>query len=90
VAADDGEAFELTQAHWPAVERGARRLLVVPVGSLEQILPLLRERGVRAVSANGVLGDPAGASAAEGERLLGRLVEGLTAAMDRIGERRQA
>ena len=60
------------------------------VRPLEEILPLLRERGVRAVSANGVLGDPAGASAAEGERLLGRLVESLTAAMDRFGDRRRA
>ena len=60
------------------------------VRPLEEILPLLRERGVRAVSANGVLGDPAGASAAEGERLLGRLVEGLTAATDRFAERRRA
>jgi len=60
------------------------------VRPLEEILPLLRERGVRAVSANGVLGDPAGASAAEGERLLERLVEGLTAAMDRFAERRRA
>jgi creatinine amidohydrolase/Fe(II)-dependent formamide hydrolase-like protein len=39
---------------------------------------------VRAVSPNGVLGDPAGASAAEGERLLGHLADGLTAAMDRF------
>ena len=46
-----------------AAERGDVR----PLG---EILPLLRERGVRAVSANGVLGDPVGASAAEGERLL--------------------
>ena len=60
------------------------------VRPLEEILPLLRERGVRAVSANGVLGDPAGASAAEGERLLGGLVDGLTAAMDRFAERGRA
>jgi creatinine amidohydrolase len=38
-----------------------------PLGTL---LPLLRQHGVREVSANGVLGDPAGASAAEGLRLL--------------------
>jgi hypothetical protein len=31
-----------------------------------------------------VLGDPVGASAAEGERLLGHLADGLTAAMDRF------
>jgi len=70
-----------------ALDPGAVRLDAAERGDvrpLEQILPLLRERGVRAVSANGVLGDPAGASAAEGERLLGRLVAGLTAAMDRF------
>jgi creatinine amidohydrolase len=54
------------------------------VRPLERILPLLREAGVRAVSANGVLGDPAGASAAEGERLLGHLADGLATAMDRF------
>jgi creatinine amidohydrolase len=60
------------------------------VRPLEQILPLLRARGVRAVSANGVLGDPAGASAAEGERLLRHLVDALITAMDRFLERRPA
>ena len=46
---------------------------------LAELLPRLRAEGVRAVSPTGVLGDPAGASAAEGERqlsaLVGRLVE---------------
>jgi mycofactocin precursor peptide peptidase len=37
---------------------------------VEQLLPQLRRAGVRAVSPNGVLGDPEGASAAEGEVLL--------------------
>ena len=60
-----------------AAERG-------DVRPLELILPLLREGGVRAVSPNGVLGDPAGASAAEGQRLLAYLVDGLNAAMDRF------
>jgi creatinine amidohydrolase len=60
------------------------------VRPLEQILPLLRARGVRAVSANGVLGDPAGASAAEGGRLLRHLVDALTTAMDRFLERKPA
>jgi creatinine amidohydrolase len=45
---------------------------------------------VRAVSANGVLGDPAGASAAEGERLLAHLMDGLNATMDQFGDRRRA
>ena len=44
-----------------------------PVATL---LPTLVRRGVRAVSPNGVLGDPLGASAAEGARL----VEGLVTA----------
>jgi mycofactocin precursor peptide peptidase len=60
-----------------AAERGDVR----PLGEL---LPLLRERGVRAVSANGVLGDPAGASAAEGQHLLARLVDSLRAAIDQF------
>ncbi len=37
---------------------------------LAELLPRLRAGGVRAVSPNGVLGDPAGASAAEGRALL--------------------
>ena len=66
-----------------AAERGEVR----PLG---QILPLLRERGVRAVSANGVLGDPAGASAAEGEQMLAGLVNGLSSVMDQFLERSEA
>jgi len=48
---------------------------------LADLLPRLRAEGVRAVSANGVLGDPAGASAAHGRELLadaiGRCAEAL-------------
>jgi creatinine amidohydrolase len=59
----------------------ARRGNVQP---LDEIMPLIREYGVRAVSANGVLGDPAGATAAEGERLLERLADGLNQAINRL------
>lgn len=52
---------------------------LVPAGEL---LPVLRERGVKAVSASGVLGDAAGATAGEGEALLGRLVADLTRLVD--------
>jgi creatinine amidohydrolase len=45
---------------------------------LADSLPLLRSGGVRAVSANGVLGDPAGASAREGSELLDALVADLS------------
>jgi creatinine amidohydrolase len=48
------------------------------------ILPDLRERGVRAVSPNGVLGDPAGASAAEGRQLLSALVARLTQTLEEL------
>ncbi|WP_040779624.1 mycofactocin biosynthesis peptidyl-dipeptidase MftE [Nocardia pneumoniae] len=40
---------------------------------LAELLPVLRAAGVRAVSANGVLGDPAGATEAEGAALLDHL-----------------
>lgn len=39
-------------------------------GALEDLLPLLQTRGVRAVSPNGILGDPGGADPTEGARLL--------------------
>ncbi|GAB7003068.1 mycofactocin biosynthesis peptidyl-dipeptidase MftE [Nocardioides sp. AN3] len=50
-------------------------------GSLAELLPRLRAGGVAAVSANGVLGDPSGATAAEGNELLRHMV---SAAYDRI------
>ena len=49
---------------------------------LTELMPELRRSGVRAVSPNGVLGDPAGASAAEGAALLARLGADLLAAVD--------
>ena len=51
-----------------------------PIGDLR---PRLRAQGVRAVSPDGVLGDPAGASAAEGARLLADLSARLGAAAAR-------
>jgi mycofactocin system creatininase family protein len=42
---------------------------------LSELLPLMRQGGVAAVSPNGVLGDPSGASSAEGARLLGRMLD---------------
>ena len=68
-----------------ALAPGAVRLDAAEPGDarpISQIMPVLRERGVRAVSGNGVLGDPAGASAAEGERLLARLTQGLASVID--------
>jgi creatinine amidohydrolase len=54
------------------------RGVTAPIGEL---LARLRAEGVRAVSPTGVLGDPAGASAREGEALLAGLVDRLVAAV---------
>jgi len=51
------------------------------VRPLASILRQLRETGVRAVSPSGVLGDPTGASAAEGEALLQQLATDLARAV---------
>jgi len=51
---------------------------------LPQIMADLRTHGVRPVSPNGVLGNPTGASAAEGERLLALLVEDLIATLNHL------
>src|ERR1700689_4851494 len=51
---------------------------------LREILPQLRAHGGRAVSQNGILGDPAGASAAEGEHILAQLTADLTQTLDRL------
>jgi creatinine amidohydrolase len=48
-----------------------------PIGAL---LPRLRAEGVRGVSPTGVLGNPAGASAAEGAALLTGLADRLVSA----------
>jgi mycofactocin system creatininase family protein len=48
-----------------------------------ELMPRLVAEGVRAVSPSGVLGDPAGASAYEGEVFLARLTELALAAYDR-------
>jgi mycofactocin precursor peptide peptidase len=48
---------------------------------LRGLMPAMRAGGVRAVSRNGVLGDPVGATAAEGSRLLDRLTADLAAAV---------
>jgi creatinine amidohydrolase len=47
------------------------------VRTLDTLLPVLVERGVAAVSPNGVLGDPTGATADEGEALLAQLTDDL-------------
>ena len=62
----------------PALVRCERAQAGATAG-LRDLLPELRRTGVRGVSPNGVLGDPAGASAAEGEQLLQTGAEALDA-----------
>lgn len=50
---------------------------------IETLMPRLRRGGVAAVSTNGVLGDPSGATAKEGERLLDAMAEALWARVRR-------
>ena len=53
---------------------------------LGELLDRLRTEGVRAVSPNGVLGDPSGATADEGRRLLEESVARCTAMLDALLE----
>jgi creatinine amidohydrolase len=50
--------------------------------SIQRLMPRLVRHGVRAVSASGVLGDPAGASAAEGTELLNAALTDLDALLE--------
>lgn len=47
-------------------------------GTLEELLPLMVAGGVKAVSPNGVLGNPNGASGPEGESILRSMVDDVT------------
>jgi creatinine amidohydrolase len=61
----------------------AERAEVGATAPLATLMPELQRAGVAAVSANGVLGDPTGATAAEGLDVLNALVADLLAAVDR-------
>ena len=61
----------------------------VPRRRIAELAGRLRAEGVRAVSANGVLGDPTGAAAATAPAIFGDLVDDLAGAYDAwIGGRR--
>src|SRR5271163_3214468 len=67
-----------------AIDEGSVRTQLAEPGCtepLEAIMPRLRAEGVRPVSSNGVLGNPEGASAAEGRTLLDDMVRALTDAV---------
>jgi mycofactocin system creatininase family protein len=65
-----------------SLDRSRVRLDLAEAGATEpihELMPALRSGGVRSVSPNGVLGDPAGASAEHGRAALETLVRDLTA-----------
>jgi creatinine amidohydrolase len=51
-------------------------------GSLSDLMPALRRGGLRAVTDNGVLGDPSGATAEEGQALLMEALDDLEKTVD--------
>lgn len=86
--APDAHAGRVETSLLLAVDPGVVRLELAEAGNrapLAELAPRLRDGGVAAVSANGVLGDPAGASAAEGRAMFEALVADLVAAVDRLG-----
>jgi creatinine amidohydrolase len=85
VAGGDAHAGRTETALMLALDPGVVDLSAARPGAddpLDALLPRLRAEGVRAVSANGVLGDPTGATAREGRDLLTRLTDDLVAAVD--------
>jgi creatinine amidohydrolase len=66
----------------PALVR-SDRAAAGATAALAELLPALRAGGVAAVSPNGVLGDPAGSSAEEGEALLNAMAAALRVALAR-------
>ncbi len=83
--APDAHAGRVETSIMLALAPGDVRLGLAAAGDtrpLDDILPAMRSGGVRAVSDNGVLGDPAGASAAEGEALLALLAADLAETID--------
>ena len=64
-----------------ALDPSAVRLDLAETGVTDVDLARLRAEGVRAVSPNGVLGDPTGASAADGRRLLDGMAADLVSAV---------
>jgi creatinine amidohydrolase len=83
----DAHAGRVETSVMLALAPGDVRLAAAAAGEtrpLAEIMPGLRAAGVRAVSQNGVLGDPGGASAAEGESLLALMVADLAATLGRL------
>jgi mycofactocin precursor peptide peptidase len=86
VAAGDAHAGFTETSLMLAIAPETVRMDLAEVGATESIavlLPALRTAGVGAVSSNGVLGDPTGATADHGCKLLADLVASLGSVVDR-------
>jgi creatinine amidohydrolase len=70
-------AIDARRVHADAAQPGASE-------PLPQVMTALRQVGVRAVSPNGILGDPTGATAEEGHALLDALASDLISQVDRF------
>jgi creatinine amidohydrolase len=80
IADGDAHAGRTETSLLLALDPGAVRSDLAAPGATDPVsslMPRLRAGGVRAVAPNGVLGDPTGATAAEGERILDALVTDL-------------
>jgi mycofactocin precursor peptide peptidase len=85
-AAGDAHAGRTETSILLALDPGSVRVDAAEPGAtapLVELLPALRAGGVAAVSPNGVLGDPTGAYAPEGERLLAEMTGALRAGLTR-------
>ena len=84
VPARDAHAGRTETAIQLALDPGRVRMSRAEAGNrapIAELMPLLRAGGVRAASRNGVLGDPAGACAAEGAELLDAMTADLLTAV---------
>jgi creatinine amidohydrolase len=86
VPGGDAHAGRIETSLMLHVEPGVVREALAAAGEttpIGELLPRLRAEGVRGVSPDGVLGDPAGATAAQGAELLAELGNRLVAAATR-------
>jgi mycofactocin precursor peptide peptidase len=87
LATGDAHAGRTETALLLHLDPGAVRMNLVETGEtrpVHELMDRLRRDGVLSVSANGVLGDPRGATAEEGRRLLDELVAACAAALDAL------
>jgi mycofactocin system creatininase family protein len=85
VRGGDAHAGKTETSLMLAIDPGVVRTEMAVAGRtepLEVLLPRLRAEGVRPISSNGVLGDPRGASAAEGESMLAAMTTELADAVE--------